>query len=73
MQREARPRRWLFEAQRVEARIEAYNAFNQIRWDNPDPAISSSTFGTATRKRIVGAGREIQMVDAVRVAVRWRV
>ena len=36
---------------RLEARIEAYNAFNNIIWDNPDLSISSSNFGKVTRKR----------------------
>lgn len=46
---------------RVEARIEAYNIFNQILWDNPDLSISSSNFGKVTRKRTDGAGREFQL------------
>jgi len=46
---------------RLEARVEAYNAFNQIVWDNPDLAISSSNFGKVTRKRVDGSGREIQI------------
>ena len=46
---------------RLEARVEAYNAFNQIIWDNPELAISSSNFGKVTRKRVDGNGREIQV------------
>ena len=46
---------------RVEARIEAYNAFNTVVWDNPDLNISSANFGKVTRKRIDGAGREMQV------------
>jgi hypothetical protein len=46
---------------RLEARFEAYNAFNQIVWDNPDLTISSSNFGKVTRKRVDGNGREIQI------------
>ncbi len=46
---------------RMEARIEAYNAFNRIIWDNPDLTISSATFGKVTRKRVDGNGREIQV------------
>jgi hypothetical protein len=46
---------------RLEARFEAYNAFNQIIWDNPELAISSSNFGKVTRKRVDGSGREIQV------------
>jgi hypothetical protein len=46
---------------RLEARIEAYNAFNTIVWDTPDLNISSANFGKVTRKRTDGTGREIQM------------
>jgi hypothetical protein len=46
---------------RLEARIEAYNAFNEIIWDNPDLNISSANFGKVTRKRVDGNGREIQV------------
>ena len=46
---------------RVEARIEAYNAFNTIVWDNPDVNVSSANFGRVTRKRIDGTGREVQI------------
>jgi len=46
---------------RMEARIEAYNAFNTIIWDNPDLTITSSNFGKVTRKRVDGSGREIQV------------
>jgi len=46
---------------RIEARIETYNAFNAILWDNPDLTISSATFGKVTRKRVDGSGREIQV------------
>jgi hypothetical protein len=46
---------------RVEARVEAYNAFNTIVWDNPDLNIASSNFGKVTRKRTDGQGREIQI------------
>jgi hypothetical protein len=46
---------------RLEARIEAYNAFDQILWDNPDLSLSSSNFGKVTRKRVDGNGREIQI------------
>ncbi len=50
-----------FNRYRLEARIETYNAFNQIIWDNPDLSISSSNFGKVTRKRVDGNGREIQV------------
>jgi len=46
---------------RLEARVEAYNALNQILWDDPDLTISSSNFGKVTRKRVDGSGREIQV------------
>ncbi len=46
---------------KMEARIEAYNAFNQILWDDPDLTISSANFGKVTRKRTDGNGRELQV------------
>ena len=46
---------------RVEARIEAYNAFNTIVWENPELNVSSPNFGKVTRKRIDGTGREVQI------------
>jgi hypothetical protein len=46
---------------RLEARVEAYNALNQIVWENPDLTITSSNFGKVTRKRVDGSGREIQI------------
>jgi len=46
---------------RVEARVEAYNAFNTIVWDNPDLNIANSNFGKVTRKRTDAQGREIQL------------
>jgi len=49
------------EKKRIEARVEAYNAFNSITWDVPDLGISSANFGKVTRKRIDGTGREIQL------------
>jgi hypothetical protein len=45
---------------RVEARIEAYNALNNIIWDNPDLNIASANFGKVTRKRLAWSGREMQ-------------
>jgi hypothetical protein len=45
---------------RVEARIEAYNAFNNIVWDDPEVNVSSANFGKVLRKRIDGTGREVQ-------------
>jgi hypothetical protein len=46
---------------RLEARVEAYNALNNIVWDNPDLNISSANFGKVTRKRAAWSGREIQL------------
>jgi hypothetical protein len=46
---------------KLEARIEAYNAFNSIIWDNPDMTLGSGTFGKVTRKRAENTGREIQV------------
>jgi hypothetical protein len=45
---------------RLEARIEAYNAFNNVVWDMPETNIASANFGKVTRKRVDGTGREIQ-------------
>jgi Carboxypeptidase regulatory-like domain len=45
---------------RVEARIEAYNALNNIIWDNPDLNLASANFGKVTRKRLAWSGREMQ-------------
>ncbi len=45
---------------RVEARVEAYNALNNIVWDNPDLNLASANFGKVTRKRLAWNGREIQ-------------
>jgi hypothetical protein len=44
----------------LEARIEAYNAFNHIVWDQPDTTFGSANFGKVTRKRVDSYGREIQ-------------
>jgi hypothetical protein len=49
------------ERKRIEARFEAYNAFNTITWDIPELNISSANFGKVTRKRTDGSGREIQV------------
>jgi hypothetical protein len=46
---------------KLEARIEAYNAFNHVVWDLPDQVISSANFGKVTRKRNDITGREIQL------------
>ena len=46
---------------KLEARVEAYNAFNSIIWDNPDMTLGSANFGKVTRKRAESTGREIQI------------
>jgi hypothetical protein len=46
---------------RLEARIEAYNVFNIINWDQPEVNLSSANFGKVTRKRVDSQGREIQL------------
>lgn len=46
---------------RIEARMEAYNAFNTIVWDQPDTTFGSANFGRVTRKRTDSLGREIQV------------
>jgi hypothetical protein len=34
--------------QRIEARVEAFNAFNRFVWDNPNTTLSSASFGRIT-------------------------
>ena len=46
---------------RLEARIESYNVFDKIVWEDPDLNIASANFGKVTRKRIDGNGREFQI------------
>lgn len=46
---------------RIEARLEAYNAFNHVVWDQPDVVFGSANFGKVTRKRTDSSGREIQV------------
>ena len=46
---------------RLEARIEAYNVFNTIVWDQPEVGIASANFGKVTRKRVDSNGREMQI------------
>lgn len=46
---------------KLEARVEGYNMFNAIVWDQPDVNVSSATFGRVTRKRVDGIGREVQI------------
>jgi outer membrane receptor protein involved in Fe transport len=46
---------------RIELRMEAYNLFNQIVWEDPDLNIASTNFGKVTRKRLEASGREVQV------------
>jgi hypothetical protein len=46
---------------RLEARLEAYNAFNHIVWDQPNTVFGSGTFGRVTTKRLDASGREVQL------------
>ena len=46
---------------RLEARFEAYNAFNHLVWDQPDTTFGGGNFGKVTRKRTDSYGREIQI------------
>jgi outer membrane receptor protein involved in Fe transport len=46
---------------RLEARVEAYNVFNHIVWDQPNTTFGSGTFGKVTTKRTDSSGREIQV------------
>jgi hypothetical protein len=50
----------LSERFRFEVRVEAYNAFNQINWDNPVMDFNSANFGKVVSKRAPYIGREIQ-------------
>ena len=45
----------------LEARVEAYNAFNTIVWDQPETTFGSANFGKVTRKRTDSLGREVQV------------
>jgi hypothetical protein len=46
---------------RLEARIEAYNALNNLVFADPDLTLGSATFGTVTRKNAAYFGREVQI------------
>jgi len=46
---------------RLQARIEAYNVFDVIVWDQPEVNLASTNFGKVTRKRVDSQGREIQL------------
>jgi carboxypeptidase family protein len=45
---------------KFEFRVEAYNTFNQINWENPIVDFTSANFGQVTSKRAGYIGREIQ-------------
>jgi hypothetical protein len=45
---------------KFEVRVEAYNAFNQINWDNPVVDFNNTNFGKVISKRREYIGREIQ-------------
>jgi hypothetical protein len=46
---------------RVEARLEAYNAFNHVVREQPNTVFGSGTFGRVTTKRNDSTGREVQL------------
>jgi hypothetical protein len=46
---------------RLEARIEAYNALNNLVFADPDLTLGSATFGKVTRKNAAYFGREVQV------------
>jgi hypothetical protein len=46
---------------RLEGRVEAYNVFNHIVWDQPETTFGNPNFGKVTRKRVDSYGREIQV------------
>ncbi len=51
----------LSEQFKLEARVESYNVFNRINWDNPGVTFTDpSTFGKVTRKSQAYTGREMQ-------------
>lgn len=45
---------------RLETRVEAYNAFNHLNWENPITDINNSNFGRVVAKHVAYTGREIQ-------------
>ena len=50
----------LTEKFKLEARLEVYNLFNNINWDNPVVDFSSTNFGKVISKRAQYTGREVQ-------------
>lgn len=46
---------------RLETRLEAYNAFNHLNWENPGVDFNNqATFGKVTRRHVAYNGREVQ-------------
>ena len=46
---------------RLETRLEAYNAFNHLNWENPGVDFTNTaTFGKVTRRHVAYTGREVQ-------------
>ena len=45
---------------RLETRVEAYNAFNHLNWENPGVDFTNATFGKVTRRHVAYTGREVQ-------------
>ncbi len=45
---------------KFEVRVETYNAFNQINWNNPVVDFTNANFGKVISKRAEYIGREIQ-------------
>jgi hypothetical protein len=50
----------LTERFKLEVRLEAYNAFNQINWADPVTSFTDSNFGKVISKRSQYVGREVQ-------------
>ena len=50
----------LAERMRLEVRVEAYNWFNHLNWDNPIVDFNNTNFGKVISKRAEYIGREIQ-------------
>ena len=48
------------ERYKFEFRVETYNAFNQINWDNPIVDFNNANFGKVISKRPGYIGREVQ-------------
>lgn len=46
---------------KIEARLEAYNVFNNIVWGQPNTTLGNNNFGRVTTKANAGLGRELQV------------